>query len=144
MGFLRNLLKRKGFIKNTAEVPKKNEHVIQLLQLQEFLDKLLSGNSYIAKRDYRKTTMLIDVLSGTPGGRLTEAKLNTLPEFGKLEMIPKYELYRLIDWLIMNNYILKTKGQYPVLHQTYNGMHYRETMTVRQLKQLKKYLEMKQ
>ena len=53
MGFLRNLLKRKGFIKNTAEVPKKNEHVIQLLQLQELLDKLLSGNSYIAKRDYR-------------------------------------------------------------------------------------------
>ena len=43
--------------------------------------------------------------------------------------------------LITNNYILKTKDQYPVLHPTYNGMHYAEKMTEKQLKQLKKYLE---
>lgn len=48
---------------------------------------------------------------------------------------------QMITWLITNNYILKTKDQYPVLHPTYNGMHYAEKMTEKQLKQLKKYLE---
>ncbi|RHP31176.1 hypothetical protein DWZ56_16490 [Lachnotalea sp. AF33-28] len=45
-----------------------------------------------------------------------------------------------IDWLIENKYILKTKGQYPVLHPTYSGMHYNEKMTLDQLKQLKSFL----
>lgn len=32
------------------------------------------------------------------------------------------------------------KGQYPVLHPKYDGLHYNEKMSVDQLKQLKKYL----
>ena len=47
----------------------------------------------------------------------------------------------MITWLITNGYILKTKGQYPVLHPTYNGIHYAEIMTEKQLKKLKKYLD---
>ncbi len=68
------------------------------------------------------------------------AKLNTVPEFGKLEAISREELRAIIDWLIENNYIFNTKGQYPVLHPTYSGMHYNEKMTVDQLKQLKSFL----
>jgi len=36
---------------------------------------------------------------------------------------------------------LKTKGRYPVLHSTYEGLHYSEIITQNKLKKLKKYLE---
>lgn len=68
-------------------------------------------------------------------------KLNTVPQFGKINYASRDEIYAIIEWLIDNKFILKTKGQYPVLHPTYNGMHYDEKMTLKQLKQLKRYLE---
>lgn len=37
--------------------------------------------------------------------------------------------------------LLKTKGQYPVLHLTYDGLHYSEKMTVKKLEELKSYME---
>lgn len=37
--------------------------------------------------------------------------------------------------------MLRTKERYPVLHPTYDGLHYGETMTKRQLEKLKTYLE---
>ena len=85
--------------------------------------------------------MLVDVLHGEITKRMLDAKLNMISQFGKLSSFSKEELYAMITWLITNNYILKTKDQYPVLHPTYNGMHYAEKMTEKQLKQLKKYLE---
>ncbi len=48
----------------------------------------------------------------------------------------------IVEWMIENHFILKTKGQYPVLHPTYEGMHYDEIVTGGMLKRLKKYLEM--
>jgi DNA helicase-4 len=45
-----------------------------------------------------------------------------------------------VEWLIEQNFILKTKGMYPVLHPTYNGQHYAETMTTAKLKKLSEYL----
>lgn len=86
--------------------------------------------------------MLIDVLRGRTTDKLSNAKLDLLPAFGKLNNVSRDELYIIIDWLIMNHFILRTKGQYPVLHSTYDGMHYDEKMTEEQLKRLKKYLEM--
>lgn len=46
----------------------------------------------------------------------------------------------IIDWLIEQKIILKTKGTYPVLNPTYDGMHYAETMTNAKLKKLQVYL----
>jgi DNA helicase-4 len=37
--------------------------------------------------------------------------------------------------------MLKTKAKYPVLHPTYNGNHFDECITNKQIKDLKKYLE---
>lgn len=47
----------------------------------------------------------------------------------------------IIEWLIKEHYMLKTKEKYPVLHSTYEGLHYSETITEGKLKKLKKYLE---
>lgn len=109
--------------------------------LNKIVYLILSALQSVSAVRYYGTTMLVDVLHGEHTKRLLDAKLNTISQFGSLDSLSKDELYTMITWLITNNYILKTKGQYPVLHPTYNGMHYSETMTEKQLKQLKKHLE---
>ena len=47
----------------------------------------------------------------------------------------------IIEWLINEHYILKTKEKYPVLHSTYEGLHYSESLTKTKLEELKAYLE---
>lgn len=109
--------------------------------LNETVYIVLSALQSVSNIRYYGTTMLVDVLHGEITKRMLDAKLNMISQFGRLSSFTKEELYAMITWLIMNKYILKTKGQYPVLHPTYNGMHYAEKMTEKQLKQLKKYLE---
>lgn len=111
------------------------------MDLNEVIHITLSGLQNVSSFRYYGITMLVNVLIGATTKRLFDAKLNTVPEFGKLNNASKEEVHAIIDWLIEHNYILKTKGQYPVLHPTYNGMHYDEQMTLKRLKQLKKYLE---
>lgn len=47
----------------------------------------------------------------------------------------------IIEWMISEHLLLKTKGKYPVLHSTYEGLHYSEFVTGEKLEILKKYLE---
>jgi DNA helicase-4 len=139
-----------GMIKSPSFVEKGEDVIIQKggfvpiiyngQDLNEVVHIILKALQNVSNVRYYGITMLIDVLSGTVTKKLFNAKLNTVPVFGKLEAISREELRAIIDWLIENNYILKTKGQYPVLHPTYNGMHYNEKMTVDQLKQLKSFL----
>lgn len=55
--------------------------------------------------------------------------------------MPLEIIQSIIEWMIAEHYILKTKGKYPVLHSTYEGLHYRDSLTEGKLKKLKKYLE---
>jgi DNA helicase-4 len=57
-----------------------------------------------------------------------------------LQGISREELTAIVEWLIENHFILKTKGKYPVLHPTYEGMHYDESITSNKLKKLSEYL----
>ena len=45
------------------------------------------------------------------------------------------------EWLINEHYMLQTKEQYPVLHSTYEGLHYSETFTNNKLKELYDFLQ---
>ena len=57
--------------------------------------------------------------------------------YGKLKIVRRDDLITIIEWLIENHFILKTKHPtYPVLHPTYEGMHYDETITANKLKKL--------
>ena len=42
--------------------------------------------------------------------------------------------------MITQQLILQTKERYPVLHSTYNGLHYSEFITEDKLKKLRKFL----
>ena len=58
-----------------------------------------------------------------------------------LKDLPHDTVVAVIDWMISEKLILKTKGKYSVLHSSYEGLHYSEIVTEAKLKRLKKYLE---
>ena len=109
--------------------------------LNEVVYIILTGLQHISEVRYYGVTMLLDVLRGSGTRRIYRAELNLLPEYGALKSISREDLQTVFDWLLSNHYMLKTRGEYPVLHPTYDGLHYGETMTERQLKRLKAYLE---
>lgn len=109
--------------------------------LNEVIYVMLNALQHISKINYYGVTIMLDVLHGMETKRLFEAKLNAVPEFGALKKFSREELQVIIEWMITNHFMLKTKGRYPVLHPTYDGMHYGEKMTTAKLIKLKKYLE---
>lgn len=96
--------------------------------------------SNISAKRYYGVNILIDVLRGASSKRIQEAQLDGIPEYGTLKHVRRETLNDIVEWLIEQNFILKTKGMYPVLHPTYNGQHYAETMTNAKLKKLGEYL----
>ncbi len=109
--------------------------------LNEVVHTILQCLSHISEKRYYGITILIDVLRGSQSKRVAEAKLNEILEYGKLNRISRDDLNIVVEWLIENHFILQTKGQYPVLHPTYEGTHYSETMTDKLLKKLHERLK---
>lgn len=90
---------------------------------------------------YYGINMLIDVLKGVETERIIKNKLDNVPEFGALKELPRDSVQAVVEWLILQHMILKTKENYPVLHSTYVGLHYAEVMTSGKLNKLKQYIE---
>ena len=80
------------------------------------------------------TTTLCEVLHGNTKQKLSKAGLDNVPEYGLYSDVTFEDLRGVVEWLINEHYILQTKGQYPVLHSTYEGLHYAETITSGKLK----------
>lgn len=109
--------------------------------LNEMVYTALKALQHISAIRYYGVTVLVDVLRGIETKKILKAKLNTIPEFGLLSGLLREELQIIVEWLIVKHFMLKTKGQYPVLHPSFNGMHYGEKITEGQLKELKDSLE---
>lgn len=90
---------------------------------------------------YYGSAMLIDILRGVKTERILKNKLDKLPEYGALGELSRDEVQSVVEWLISQKMILKTKAQYPVLHPTYAGLHYAEEVTSGKLKKLRQYIE---
>lgn len=105
--------------------------------LNDIIYTVLLCLSHISEKRYYGINILADVLRGANSKRIIGAELDKLPEYGTLKKVRRDDLITIIEWLIENHFILKTKHpQYPVLHPTYEGMHYDETITVNKLKKL--------
>lgn len=109
--------------------------------LNEVVYIILKALQNVSKVKYYGVTMLVDVLRGANNKRLIDNSLDQVPEYGLLKKIPRETLENIIDWLLKEHYMLKTKGKYPVLHSTYEGLHYKETLTEAKLEELRNYLE---
>ena len=95
----------------------------------------------ISTKHFYGTTMLADVLRGSANKKLLERNLNKTSLYGSLSHVSREDIIFIVEWLIKNEYILQTKGLYPVLHPTYEGRHYNETITRNKLIKLKRLLE---
>ncbi len=109
--------------------------------LNEIVYHILQCLSHISAKRFYGVTVLIDVLRGTQNKRISEAELDKVTEYGKLSAINRDDLNIIVEWLIENHFILQTKGMYPVLHPTYEGTHYSETITDKMLVKLRNRLE---
>lgn len=108
--------------------------------LNDIVHTILQGLSNVSAKRYYGISVLTDILRGANSQKIKGAELDSIPEYGALRQIRREVLVSIIEWLIEQKFILKTKGTYPVLHPTYDGMHYAETMTNAKLKKLQAYL----
>lgn len=111
------------------------------MDLNEIVYITLKALQNISTIRYYGITMLVDVLKGADTERIIKSRLNQIKEFAALRDVPRDRVLAVIDWLILQNMIVKTKGQYPVLHSTYVGLHYSEVMTSGKLNKLKLYIK---
>lgn len=142
------LVKEKPNICQNAAVPEvKREKAESMMDFEnnpkDVVKAILNALLHISEVRYYGTAMLLDVLHGIESKKLLNAKLNLVPEYGALKHIPRERLQAMVEWLLSNHFMLKTKDQYPVLHPTYDGMHYEENMAMNKLRQLEEVLEEK-
>lgn len=90
----------------------------------------------ISADKFYNDTILIRTLYGSSDKRILQDKLNLVPEYGWLSYLSRGLIRKAVNWLIDKHYILETKGAYPVLHITNEGLRYKDHMTPRNMKSL--------
>lgn len=111
------------------------------LDLNELIFTVVKALQNVSRVRFYGVSMLADVLRGVDNKRISDNRLDKIPEYGVLKKLSGETVKSVIEWMISEHLILKTKERYPVLHSTYEGLHYSEVMTEGKLKRLKKYLE---
>lgn len=109
--------------------------------LNDMLYNFINALQNVSEEKFYGVTILCDVLYGTLNEKIVKNGLNEIPEFGLYSNVSKTVIKTIIGWMVTEHYALQTKGNYPVLHSTYEGLHYSETITERKLQNLKKLIE---
>lgn len=125
--------------------PKQNIKVVKYMEndLNKIIPTILNCLSHVSETKFYGVTTLIDILRGAKSKKILDAQLDKIPEYSALNNISREDLTTIIEWLIENHFILQTKGAYSVLHPTYDGIHYTETITQKKLEMLSKFLNKK-
>ena len=111
------------------------------LELNDTIFTIVKALQNISKEKFFSEKILVDVLCGYESEKVIKDNLKIIPEFRSLQKFPYDTVQAIIEWMISQHLILKTRENYPVLHSTYDGLHYSEFITENKLKKLKKYLE---
>lgn len=109
--------------------------------LNDLIYTIVKALQNVSKDKFFGVATLVEVLRGSNNKKIFDNQLHTVEEFGALKEMPYETVVSVVEWMISEHLILKTKGRYPVLHSTYEGLHYSENVTVQKIKKLKKYLE---
>lgn len=109
--------------------------------LFEIVETIMNALVHISEKKYFGVSILSGVLRGSNAEKIKKNGLDKVKEYGVLSYLSGEEVTRLIYWLIGRHYIIKTTGQYPVLHITSEGLKYAELFTPRIAGNLLKWLE---
>ena len=109
--------------------------------LFEIVETIMNALVHISEKKYFGVSILSGVLRGSNAEKIKKNGLDKVKEYGALSYLSGEEVTRLIYWLIGRHYIIKTTGQYPVLHITSEGLKYVELFTPRIAGNLLKWLE---
>ena len=109
--------------------------------LHEVIFIIVNALQDISKERYFGMAILIDVLKGVESKKILENNLDKVTGFGALKDMPWETVQAIAEWMLAEHMMLKTKETYPVLHPTYEGLHYSEVITKNKLNKLKKYLQ---
>lgn len=110
------------------------------LDLNDVVFNIVKALQNVSRIKFYGMTVFYEVLCGEENKRIQDNKLDKIPEYGIYKTLSGDAVRTVVDWMISEHYILKTKGKYPVLHSTYEGLHYSESITEGKLKKLKKQL----
>lgn len=134
-------IEHKAVVANSPIANDPNEIGYKGHDLFELSRNVISCLGHISENYYFGISVLISVLRGGNRKQIVKHKLNEVPEYGMYSNMSRDDMRAIVQWMIDNHYMLQTKARYPVLHPTYNGNHFDECITKKQLKHLKKYLE---
>lgn len=95
----------------------------------------------ISEISFFDISTLISVLTGNSVKNVQQYNLDQVPEYGACKSLTRDELRAVIQWLLDNHFMIKTKENYPKLHPTYESNNFDDTMEQSMLKKLKSYLE---
>ncbi len=113
-----------------------NTENVRIRVIGEYVHTILVCLSEISKKHFFGINILADVLRGSENAKIKMWKLNSIKMYGSLAELSRTELICIIEWMIQQKYIHQTKGLYPVLHPTYEGLHYDETISVAKVRAL--------
>ena len=111
------------------------------LVLNDVIYIILNALQNISVKKYYNKTILINVLIECNNKIIIDNNLIQIPEYGQLKNMSYDDIDTIIEWMINKHLILRTKERYPVLHSTYEGLHYSKYIGIKEMKQLKEYLE---
>lgn len=109
--------------------------------LNDCIYTILDCLSGISEKRFYGVTVFIDYLRGSETKKIKENNLDKTGGFGSLSYLNRENVTALVEWMIKHKYIHQTKGPYPVLHPTYEGLHYSETITPTMIGHLAKMIE---
>ena len=107
----------------------------------EIVETIMNALVHKSENKYFGVSILSGVLRGSNAEKIKKTGLDKVKEYSALSYLSGEEVTRLIYWLIGRHYIIKTTGQYPVLHVTSEGLKYAELFTPRIAGNLLKWLE---
>lgn len=118
-----------------------NKVVYKGFNLYEVVIGVLKCLEHISINRYYSMTILIATVRGGNRKQMEKDNLKSVPEYGMFAEMKRDDMRAIVQWLMDNHYVLRTKEYYAKIHPTYEGIHFEETITLKKLKDLKRYLE---
>lgn len=109
--------------------------------LTDLIGKILHCVAEISERHFFGTGVLLNVLRGSSNPQVSKYKLENTSLYGKLTDVSQEDLEIMVEWLIANKYLRRRDGKYPVLYLTHVGIHFPDSLTNAQLKNLARTLK---